>query len=146
MEVKDEFITFLGRCGCRRKTRDLLICFLFHCFSDMSHGIGPSCRDNAGTAEWLISDLGSRKWILNLDKFSNFRSAWVACRLRYLQVVEIYQAALVHIDWLVILEIMPAMVGIAASASLLMLLGITMLASMVVVIPSVGEFVCIKSA
>ena len=33
-----------------------------------------------------------------------------------------YHSALFRIDWMVILEIMPAMVGIAASASLLMLL------------------------
>eukprot|EP00435_Cladocopium_sp_Y103_P069292 s636_g33.t1 len=41
----------------------------------------------------------------------------------YLQVADAYRSALFRIDWMVILEIMPAMVGIAASASLLMRLG-----------------------
>lgn len=40
-----------------------------------------------------------------------------------MEVAKAYKSAFLHIDWMVIIEIMPAMVGIAASASLLMLLG-----------------------
>ncbi len=38
-------------------------------------------------------------------------------------MLDFYSSALFRIDWLVILEIMPTVIGIAASASLLMLLG-----------------------
>jgi hypothetical protein len=38
-------------------------------------------------------------------------------------VADAYRSALFRIDWMVLLEIMPAMVGFAASASLLMRLG-----------------------
>ena len=41
-------------------------------------------------------------------------------------MLDFYTSTIFRIDWLVILEIMPAVVGIAASASLLMLLGCKM--------------------
>ena len=73
-------------------------------------------------------------WYLGFATFTTFTfqilllggcgvSACTVSARRYVEVLDFYSSALFRIDWLVILEIMPTVIGIAASASLLMLLG-----------------------
>lgn len=75
-------------------------------------GMIPTCLDLLKLIP--LSELQEKGWC--------FQRQQTASAVWYLQVADAYRSALFRIDWMVILEIMPAMVGIAASASLLMLM------------------------
>ncbi|CAK9111340.1 Uncharacterized vacuolar membrane protein YGR125W [Durusdinium trenchii] len=75
-------------------------------------GLIPSCLDLLNIIS--LNELQEKGWC--------FQPGSIATEAWYMEVAKAYKSAFLHIDWMVIIEIMPAMVGIAASASLLMLM------------------------
>lgn len=75
-------------------------------------GLIPTCLDLLHIIS--LDELQEQGWCFK--KPSGTGGVW------YAQVLDFYTSTIFRIDWLVMLEIMPAVVGIAASASLLMLM------------------------
>ena len=80
-------------------------------------GIAPSALDALGIC--TIAELQQDTWVFQSAAADSVAdsAAW------YSQMLDLYSSCWQYIHWPVLLEMMPTMLGIAASASLLMLRG-----------------------
>ncbi|CAJ1412570.1 unnamed protein product [Effrenium voratum] len=74
-------------------------------------GMSPTVLD--ALRLWALTDMQERGWVF---QGGTSPGTW------YVELVDVYSSTFFRIHWLVILELMPTVLGIAASASLLMLM------------------------